>query len=650
MNANGNSRRIGISIRLGVAFALAVVGTVLVAGGAIVGNGQTSHALTEIADHSLPRMTALAAISASARQFRTREYRYAVQPKAEKREDLWKDMAENGDGVRTALAAYDKTASPGEDRDRLKRLSSLWAEYESMHAQLPKLYEHGGQGEVIPFLEKTTRTTFVEGFMPLVEEMGVWNEKTAANQSAEARQAADATQREVLLLAFLATAVAAGLGLFTTLHIVRGLRMAATGMDRLRQDQIEPLSAALASLGRGNLMHELAVKEPPELTIRGNDEIADMVAVCRLAGADAAASARQYEATRSSLRTLVVSVRGQASDLTEASESMAHVADESGRSIAEIAAGTERLAASLNRSTVVVSDLSQAARGVSDRSRDQAEAVGRARQLVVATRQAVNSVRLSSEDMGEAAVVGDNLAQGTVTAVDELRRSVRTAAEQVQELDKRGAQIGQIVQTISAIAAQTNLLALNAAIEAARAGEHGRGFAVVADEVRKLAEQSGNASREISDLINGIRTSVGDTVSSIQGADRVAAHASEATAQVRASLSQIQASIQAVAGRADEVARCADAMDGAVKKVEALGAENVELAARSERGTGEFSETIEQCAAMSEETAAGTEELGAAMQEAAAASAELHRLAEELRRGVDAFQLEEDRVSLRLAA
>ncbi|MDD5329793.1 MAG: methyl-accepting chemotaxis protein [Sulfuricella sp.] len=132
---------------------------------------------------------------------------------------------------------------------------------------------------------------------------------------------------------------------------------------------------------------------------------------------------------------------------------------------------------------------------ISDRS---AEAAAKAREATAQARQ------------------GGDVVRDTIQGMDQISRAVNQAAQAVEELGRNSDQIGAIVAVIEEIAGQTNLLALNAAIEAARAGEQGRGFAVVADEVRKLAEKTSSATAEIGGMIQAIQQKTGEAVSTMK--------------------------------------------------------------------------------------------------------------------------------------
>jgi methyl-accepting chemotaxis protein len=126
----------------------------------------------------------------------------------------------------------------------------------------------------------------------------------------------------------------------------------------------------------------------------------------------------------------------------------------------------------------------------------------------------------TARNAAKVAETGGASVEKAVASMKRIQQRVQVSSEAIQELGQRGGQIGEIVQTIEHIAEQTNLLALNAAIEAARAGEHGRGFAVVADEVRKLAERSADATREIAALIHAVQSDVEKAIHEMDASTR----------------------------------------------------------------------------------------------------------------------------------
>ncbi|MAY73578.1 MAG: hypothetical protein CMJ31_02435, partial [Phycisphaerae bacterium] len=163
-------------------------------------------------------------------------------------------------------------------------------------------------------------------------------------------------------------------------------------------------------------------------------------------------------------------------------------------------------------------------------------------------------VASTAERSRELSSDGGAVVRDTVTSMNSIAETFSVAGRSMDELSTSVDRIGSIIGVIDEIAEQTNLLALNAAIEAARAGEHGRGFAVVADEVRKLADRTTQATSEVSESIRSIQTETGDAVSKMTaGVEQVGA-GSEKAARAGASLTEIEAAIREVAAMVTSIA------------------------------------------------------------------------------------------------
>jgi methyl-accepting chemotaxis protein len=206
---------------------------------------------------------------------------------------------------------------------------------------------------------------------------------------------------------------------------------------------------------------------------------------------------------------------------------------------------------------------------------------------------------------------GFNVVKETVNGIRQRGEEARTNAKNIGSLGERSDQIGAIVATIEDIADQTNLLALNAAIEAARAGEQGRGFAVVADEVRALAERTTRATKEISGMIKAIQNETKSAIVSMEAGVKGSELGAAAASQLEPALQAILEQVNAVSMQVSQIATAAEEQTAT---------------------TSEITNNIHQITQVVHETSRGA-------QESASAASVLSRQAEELQSIVCKFKL-----------
>ena len=218
--------------------------------------------------------------------------------------------------------------------------------------------------------------------------------------------------------------------------------------------------------------------------------------------------------------------------------------------------------------------------------------------LVEVARQS-SDANTSATNAGQQANDGGQVVRGTITAINNIADIVNQSAEAVGHLGNRAEQIGAVIDVINDIAEQTNLLALNAAIEAARAGEHGRGFAVVADEVRKLAERTTKATEEVAESIQAIQKETTVAVDRMQaGTDSVnstvdrAQQAGDALSLIVNSSNDVANMIQAIASATDEQSAATEVIAKSVDGITVVTDQSVEGASQMAQAAVQLSQQI----------------------------------------------------------
>ncbi|MEO3946864.1 methyl-accepting chemotaxis protein [Gorillibacterium sp. CAU 1737] len=297
-----------------------------------------------------------------------------------------------------------------------------------------------------------------------------------------------------------------------------------------------------------------------------------------------------------------------------------------------VAASSEELTASAEQTTQATSQIAESVQETSigtSRQAKIAETSVHAMEEMAAGADEIavraQSVAIAAADASRKSESGNEAIQQAITQMDAIRESVTSLGGVIKELGVRSEAISAITGEISAISSQTNLLALNASIEAARAGEMGRGFAVVAGEVRKLAEQSTESAKRISDLISLIQE---DAINAIEAAEQNRLEVQQGinlVALAGESFSTIKASVSQVAGDIEEVSAGAQEMSASTNEVVYDVKESAVIA--------------EQSSSAMTQVSAATQEQLASMEEIASSSAALSKAAEELQQYVNRFKL-----------
>ncbi len=347
-------------------------------------------------------------------------------------------------------------------------------------------------------------------------------------------------------------------------------------------------------------------------------------------------------------------------DIASSSEFIMTSTNQVAKAISEVARGSQEQSKDVLNTAGILNELTASINAISAGAAKQSTDVNSAVAIIdemantidKVAEKALNASR-SAAETSQVASRGGETVKLSITGMENIKTTVFDSANRIKALGELSSEIGNITQVIEDIAEQTNLLALNAAIEAARAGEHGKGFAVVADEVRKLAERSTQATKQISAIIANIQAGTDDavramektTVQAEEGA-ALASDAGKALSEIVEVVNTVVAEIEEIGAAAEQLGAHSDNAVEAINKIATVAADNAAATYKMTEDSQVVVNAVNSIASISEETSAAAQEVSASTEETAraadglaAAAKRLLAMASDLKQTISEFKI-----------
>ncbi len=482
------------------------------------------------------------------------------------------------------------------------------------------------------------------------------------------------TKEYMILLIIGAIGIGLGLGIFISRDISKKIKLVVAKVKQLQEVAIENLSFGINSLAEGELNSNIEYNLTP-LDLNTKDEIGELGSSIDEIINSTGLTVKNFESTRETIKNVInetnvltvayregnLKTRGNLENfkggykelingINTSIDEIIKPIEESTKVISEMAKGdltvrinknykgdhqilktsinnlgeslenivndiTDAVQATSSATNQISASTEEMAAGAQEQSSQTAEVASAVEQMTKTILETAQNAGLAAENAknaGQVANEGGVIVKNTINGMVRIANVVQHSSDTIKKLGASSNEIGEIIQVIDDIADQTNLLALNAAIEAARAGEQGRGFAVVADEVRKLAERTTKATKEIAVMIKQIQSETGEAVSSIETGNKEVEQGKILAEKSEESLNKIIASTNNVLDVINFVASASEEQTATAEQI---------------------SKNIEGISSVTEESAASTQQI-------ARAAEDLNQLTERLHSLVVQFKVE----------